>query len=422
MKNVLIVLTAIITSLFFFPIEFTFLRGTNTKMMLAVLGLFIFVWRGVNNRKGVVVSKEFFAASMLASVFSLIVFYAVIYNNTNDYSYASYVVSMWVWYFAAYAVCDMMVQLHGNISVRLIINYLIGVCVAQCIVALMIDNIPSVKFFVDSFMVINAEWMDTINRLYGIGAHLDVAGSRFSAVLVMIAVLLSHNEDVRANKKAIAIYVLWFIVIAVIGSMVARTTNVGIIIAFGYIIYASGLFRIRIKRSNLKMWGVLISVTLFLIVACVYFYNQVPTARRLLRFAFEGLIYWIETGVWRTDSTDELQSMWVYPETFKTWIIGDGYFMNPTKPGFYMGTDVGFLRFIFYCGLIGLSAFSIFFMYISAACYKRFPQERNLFLLLLILVFVIWAKVSTDIFLVYALFMCIPMVQRHTNNHLTNRL
>lgn len=62
--------------------------------------------------------------------------------------------------------------------------------------------------------------------------------------------------------------------------------------------------------------------------------------------------------------------MYVFPDNLKTWIIGDGYFSNPynTDPfyigtrsrGYYMGTDVGYLRFIFYFGLIGLSAFIAF--------------------------------------------------------------
>ena len=409
--------------MFFFPFEFTFLQAANTKMILAVLGLITFVWDSIRSKKGVVVSSEFFSASIIACVFSFLTYYAVFYNNTNEVAYTTYVVSMWVWFFAAYAACNLIAQLHGYISLKLIINYLIGICVAQCIIALLIDNMPSVQQMVDRYVAVDSEKMEQINRLYGIGAALDVAGTRFSAVLVMISVLISHDSTIRANRIIIALYIFLFAVIAVIGSMIARTTNVGIIIAFAYLLYRSGVFNIRIQSSNLKVWGVLVMVVLFLILVCIYLYNNVPAANKLLVFAFEGLINWLETGEWRTDSTDVLQTMWVYPESMKTWIIGDGYFLDPTKPGYYMQTDVGYLRFIFLCGLTGLSAFVIYFIYLSIACYKRFPQEKNLFLLLCVLTFAIWIKVATDIFLVYALFMCIPMVQQHTNNHqLTNRL
>jgi hypothetical protein len=421
MKYAIIVLTAILMSLFFFPFEFTFLRGINTKMMAAVLGIAIFAWDSVRNKKGFVVSTEFFVASIIAGAFSLVVFYSVTYNNTYDFAYTSYIVSMWVWLVAAYAVCYIINQVHGTISVKIIANYLIGICAVQCIVALLIDNIPFVKFVVDGLVAADIDKMDQLNRLYGIGASLDVAGTRFAAVLTMIAVLLCHDHDIKSNRKSIAVYVFLFILIAVVGSMISRTTNVGLLLAFAYIVYAKGIWKITIKKEDIRLWNVLIGITLFLVLVCVYLYHHVPAANELLHFAFEGFINWLETGEWRTDSTDILQNMWVLPETDKTWIIGDGYFVDPARPGFYMQTDVGYLRFIYYCGLVGLSVFAAFFLYLSAACYQRFPQEKNLFLLLLVLVFAIWAKVSTDIFLVYALFICIPMVQNHANCQ-TNKL
>ena len=43
-------------------------------------------------------------------------------------------------------------------------------------------------------------------------------------------------------------------------------------------------------------------------------------------------------------------------------MIGDGYFADPFDPSaFYMGTDMGYIRFIFYCGMIGLAFFFFLF-------------------------------------------------------------
>ena len=105
--------------------------------------------------------------------------------------------------------------------------------------------------------------------------------------------------------------------------------------------------------------------------------------------------------------------MIVYPENLKTIIIGDGYFNNPvaTDPyfigkiigGYYMGTDIGYLRFIFYCGTIGLLAFSCYILKAVGICIERFPSQKVVLLLLGVLNFVVWLKVSTDIFLIFAL-------------------
>ena len=40
-------------------------------------------------------------------------------------------------------------------------------------------------------------------------------------------------------------------------------------------------------------------------------------------------------------------------------------------------------------------------------CVRRFKSMQYMFLVLLVLNFIIWLKVSTDIFLVFALFLCI---------------
>jgi hypothetical protein len=421
MRLLFIFLTGILTSFFFFPFEFTFLPGINTKMMLAVCGLVIALLKSVEKR-AIAVPKEFFVASVIAVIFSMIGLYSITYNNTNDYTYTTYIVSMWVWMAAAYTVSQIITKVHGYISIRLVTNYLAGVCVAQCIIALLIDTVPSIKLIVDDYVAINTEVMEKIDRLYGIGALLDVAGIRFAATLLMIAVTVGNYSEVKSSKKMLAVYFAMFVVIAIVGSIIARTTSVGIPIAFAYVIYATGIWKIRIRNKDLKLWIVLIGIVGLLVLFAIYLYNNTEYVRGLLRFGFEGLINWIETGEWRTGSTDILNNMWILPETLKTWIIGDGYFMNPMAPGFYMKTDIGYLRFIYYSGLCGLVAFSMFFVYLARACYKKFPREKQLFVLLLALGFIVWVKVSTDIFLVYALLLCIPSSQKSSGDQLMEKI
>ena len=72
-----------------------------------------------------------------------------------------------------------------------------------------------------------------------------------------------------------------------------------------------------------------------------------------------------------------------------------------------MGTDVGFIRFLFYFGIIGTLAMVLYMCNVSLACARRFPNYRILFVLLLILTMIEWLKVSTDLFLVFAPFLCI---------------
>src|SRR5690606_25071361 len=115
---------------------------------------------------------------------------------------------------------------------------------------------------------------------------------------------------------------------------------------------------------------------------------------------------WIEKGEWTTSSTEKLNSeMWIWPNSndLKTWLIGKALFSDWHA----VGTDIGYCRFIFYNGLTGLVTFSLFFIYNAWVCLLKFPAYKIFFLLLLTLGFIIWFKVSTDLFIIYALFYCL---------------
>lgn len=409
----------VMVSFYFFPFEFTFLPGYNTKMIMAVLGL---AWWGVSLAKQRTFKAEssLFTLSVVALVVSLVGVTSVIFNNTRDYTYASYIMSMWVWLGGAYFVVEVIRYVHKKMSVELICHYLIGVCVAQCVIAILIDNYPVVRELVNRFVATSGfiDQSDLANkdRLYGIGCALDVAGTRFAAVLTMIAALISKHKG--ANLYRLYAYMASFVIIVVIGNMIARTTSVGVMLAIVYWLVSAYPYSFTINRSStgkLKHVLILSAVALPIIISL---YNNNPAVREDIRFAFEGFFSLAEKGEWDVSSNDRLMTMYVFPDNAKTWIIGDGYFDGPTNTdpyyvgppmtGFYMWTDVGYLRFIFYFGLIGLAAFMFFFIKCGQVCAHKFRNYALLFWLLMLLNFIIWFKVSTDIFVVFALFLCIP--------------
>lgn len=413
MKAILVVLTTVLTSFYFFPFEFVFLPGINTKMAMAGVGL---VWFGFNIAKGRKgnVDKDFFILSLVALSLSLFSLVAMVYNNTRDGSFLTYFVSMWVWLGGAYTAINVMKKVHGYVSVELVCNYLIAVCVAQCIIAYSMTVIPLLKNFVDSFLGGEDAFMGKAEgRLYGIGAALDVAGQRFSAVLIMLS-FLSMNHSKKFDNISL-LYVLAFFIIAVIGNMIARTTTVGVILALLY--WLLNGFMNKQEKRHASLWRCLLIVSLIVVPFIVVQYNTDPTFKENIRFAFEGFFSLAETGKWATSSNDILiDHMIVFPETLKTWLIGDGYGANPSSDpyyigpdfhGFYMGTDIGYLRFLFYFGVWGLIALVSLISFAASACVRRFTVYKIMFLLILAVNLIVWFKVSTDIFLVFALFLCI---------------
>ena len=85
----------------------------------------------------------------------------------------------------------------------------------------------------------------------------------------------------------------------------------------------------------------------------------------------------------------------------------DPYYIGPAYHDFYKMTDVGYSRFLFYFGLLGLLSFSSIILMSSYICMNRLKKYKRMFVFYAILNFIIWFKVSTDIFLVFAIFLCI---------------
>ena len=92
----LMFLVMVATSLYFFPFGLKALPGLNTKMIVAAAGLVVYLFRLGRQRDGSV-NRDIFLLSLIAALVSLIGLFSITYNNTPDYAYATYIVSMWVW-------------------------------------------------------------------------------------------------------------------------------------------------------------------------------------------------------------------------------------------------------------------------------------------------------------------------------------
>jgi len=264
------------------------------------------------------------------------------------------------------------------------------------------DNYIPIKVLVDSYIdqstVAETEFLNKVDRLYGIGAALDVAGTRFSIVLIAVVAVLSNDTKVKENSTQIVLYWMGFLLLALLGNLISRTTTIGMALAVGSFIIFSGLARIRVETSTVRVWFISLLTIFLVFILANFLYRTDPYFHEQMRYGFEGFFNWIEKGEWRTDSTDKLNSqMWIWPDNLKTWIIGDGSWE-------YFGSDIGYCRFIFYNGIIGLSIFSLFFVANAIIGMIKFPNYKTYFVMLLCLGFIIWSKVPTDLFIIYALY------------------
>ena len=101
-------------------------------------------------------------------------------------------------------------------------------------------------------------------------------------------------------------------------------------------------------------------------------------------WAFEMFINYGSDAGLSSASTDRLKEMYVYPTSLKTYLIGDGLFN--LKDHYYMETDVGYLRLLFYGGIpVALCFFIYPYMIIkkTLATYSSPLFKRLLFIIFL---------------------------------------
>ena len=407
-----IILVTIMTSFFLFPFNLP-ITGVeiNTKMIIAVFGLLLLIIDMVGE-KGPNLSKEFVILSLICAVISIWAYLITLWNNTPDYTFSKYLISVWVWLGAAYAVVRMMDWVHKEATVEIVGNYLIAVCVFQCALAYSMTIWPPLATFIDSLMGDGEAFMSaTDNRMHGLGAALDPAGLRFSAVLVILSFLMARTDFNTAPWKGI-LYILSFCLITIIGNMIARTSTVGVVLAI-----ITFLILRRPRKGELRVdrsWGIIAASLLIVTLVSIFLYRTNPGFRANIRFGFEGFFSLVEKGRWEVRSNDILKNMIVWPETARTWLIGDGYFDNPQDlpdrfghiySGYYMRTDIGYLRYIFYFGSIGLIGMLSVFVYMTYTSILHLDGCTVLFLMLLMVNMLGWMKVSSDIIMVFAPFL-----------------
>ena len=417
MKRFLIIfITACVVSGVLFPFTFAFFSAQNTKNLLGGLGVILFIYNGLRKRDEISVHRSFIWVLIAALSVSLISYFTMVYHNTADSAYVSYVMTLFIWMGAAYSALTVIRTVHGKASVSLVVQYMACVGVLQCVVALLIDSFPAFEDFVLSWCA-DAHYGSTLDgRLYGIGCMLDVAGVRFSGILVMLA-YWCYEAGRDGEKKKLRWGLACYAFIVIVGNMIARTTTVGAVIGIGLWIFYAVLPSVEQNRKVAPLWKSFIWVVFIFAAAFTFLYQTDAKVRSNLRFGFEGFFSLVEKGHWETNSNNQLQEMVVWPDNTATWILGDGYMADPASVDpllqslgiagdyVYMGTDIGYCRFIFYFGLVGLAIFIIYFAVVAWASAQRAPSKKMAFFLLFVINMIVWAKVTTDVFAVMVFFL-----------------
>ena len=109
----------------------------------------------------------------------------------------------------------------------------------------------------------------------------------------------------------------------------------------------------------------------------IFMFYLISTNEEAVSWAFELFINYFNKGSLSSESTDSLYNMFILPNNLRTWFVGDGIAFDSIG-SFYMNSDVGYIRSVFYWGIIGSLVYYYGMIYIYKVSKNRIISYPNI--------------------------------------------
>ena len=394
-----ITLIYIILFLYTYGMQYIFLPF-STRVLLGILGFIILVFTVLMNKKNFSLNKDLLIVFIFLILISIISAGSVLYNSTTDMEFIRYSISMTINVFASFFVIKMLQKLDFNLDFQSISKLLINIIFIQVLIALAMFVLPDLKYFLLGLEKMTEETFErniylSEIRFMGIGAAKTFTSGIINGFgLILIAIVFRLHS--LSSKEIISLSIKFLIIFA-LGMMMARTTLVGAIFAFMIIMLPKNFnATISMFKKRGLFFSTLIIITAIALLSVMAFH---PDFLLIFQYGFEMFINYFTKGSFESASTNQLMDMYVFPVELKTWIIGDAYWWNPIIDGsYYMHTDVGYSRLVFYFGLVGLFVYLSMQVFIMLKAYKYFNVNLKYYIFIVVYLLVLNLKGFTDLF------------------------
>lgn len=360
----------------------------NVPFVLGLIGLPLYIYNSSAIRDG---DNKYVRDILLALLpVAIVAFLSIVGNHSSDFYFIKWAIINALYFFGAYFLFQLLKHSFRNFTFERLVDLLVLCAVVQLSLALVMYFSPEVKNVLQPLIhesEIAKEAMErAATRMVGFGTHFFLSGTIHAFILIMIAISLTLRK-VSLIKSVVLM--LSFIFIAAVGTIMARTTLVGVLFAIVIV-----LLRRRGKRyfiSGLVLSTIIISAT------SVSFLDLIgDDMEQLFNFGFEAFVNYQKTGSFSTSSTDGMMRLYKFPSIWETWLWGDARY--EAGIGYYMNTDIGFCRLIFYFGVIGLITYMYFEYYILKKIFPPRKYGNIIWSVLFCFVLVINGKGTYDIF------------------------
>lgn len=250
-------------------------------------------------------------------------------------------------------------------------------------------------------------------RMLGISNSFFLASTNYGIHYLILCLVPYCSTSYLHNKKIL--YYSLCAIIGVAGILSGRTVIVALVLVAGFLCVMESR---RFVAFFLRSFKIVIAFIVLLVLSFIIIKQYIDLKRyeRIVGWAFEVFISYMEKGEVETTSTDAMISMYRWPEDLKTWFLGHGLFFN-SDGSYYMRSDVGYVRLVYYFGIFGTLFFTFTqgaFAYIAATYYSSRAFKVFMFFLFL-WVLILNLKGLSDGDFYFTLFIVFGSLIRRTN-------
>lgn len=353
-----IALAHLLVFFYIYSVSFTFIPvNVSTTLMFGVVGFILFIAKFLLTNS-TLMHKRYLIFLFFVLLSSLMVFISVTVNQTQDLEMLILVIYMAVTFFSSYFVITTLKKIQYQVDFVSVSTLIINVIFIQSVIALSMFYMPWFGDLINQIQRLTDSESDIISnvntfRITGFGTRFFEAGVISGFGLLLIGMQIRNNY-----YNNLLILSFKFLFIMIIGSMMARTTLIGALLGLLLIVLPkSSKPSLSLFKKRLLFLSSVIFLPVVLFSVLMNNKNFKEVMEPVFNFAFEAFINYFEQGTLESKSTNHLKEMYIFPSNLKTWLIGDGYWLNPVGSGYYMHTDVGYLRMIYFFGIPGLILF-----------------------------------------------------------------
>lgn len=242
-------------------------------------------------------------------------------------------------------------------------------------------NAVSIFFEITTLLNSRTGIVERINGLTSSG------GAVLSVLFSFSLILLHYRKKISQTPPPALWYRLLVVLLNLIGIVLSgRSGMVVLLLYFSYHFLANFSFTFLIKAFGIA----LIAIISALYVLDSYAGNS-NTYFLALKRSFEVVLRLRDEGVLRTDSSDDLMTMFILPEKTGHLFVGDGNFGR--KDGLaYVDSDVFYVRVVYGLGFLGLLIFLLPFLTLAGVALSQKGKFQPLLIFMVVVSLILNVK------------------------------